>query len=411
MILIWILVSIILFSIIVLVHEFWHFAAARFFWVKVEEFGLWIPPRAKKLFKDKKWTLFSLNWLPIWGFVKLYWENPNFLKNKNDKNALFNKPAWQQSIIILAWVFMNFLLASIIFSILFFTWIKPIGINTKIETDLDLKLIPNYEQAIESWLLIKEDWLILSPVEWSIAEKAGIEEWDVLLKSPYPPLGTFPPREKENFINAEEIIKIIWDNPWNKLIFTIKRNNKTIEIPIIPSPSGGGLGRGKIGSYISPNITLNTDFQYNYWFINSIKYWFKETFNQSLLTVKWLWMLVWNILNPKTPEIREEALSQVRWPIWIVDFISDSLKWWIVFLIIIWAVISINLWVFNLLPIPALDGWRFLFITINGVIEKIFWKKAINENTENIIHVWFFMFLIALSLLIAYNDISTIFFR
>jgi regulator of sigma E protease len=88
--------------------------------------------------------------------------------------------------------------------------------------------------------------------------------------------------------------------------------------------------------------------------------------------------------------------------------ISNSIQWWITFLLVIWAIISINLWVFNLLPIPALDGWRFIFITLNWLIKKIFWRKAINENTESIIHVWFFIFLIALSLLIAYNDISKI---
>jgi regulator of sigma E protease len=75
---------------------------------------------------------------------------------------------------------------------------------------------------------------------------------------------------------------------------------------------------------------------------------------------------------------------------------------------IIAAIISINLWVFNLLPIPALDGWRFIFIFVNGIIEKLFWKKAINALVENFIHVWFFILLIALSILIAYNDIIKI---
>ncbi len=99
MILIWIIVSILIFSIIVLIHELWHFSTARFFKVKVEEFGLGIPPRAKKLWKDKKGTLYSLNWLPLWGFVKLTWETPDNLI-KSEKYNLLNKPYWQQSIII-----------------------------------------------------------------------------------------------------------------------------------------------------------------------------------------------------------------------------------------------------------------------------------------------------------------------
>lgn len=88
----WILTAILIFSVVVIVHEWWHFKSARIFWVKVEEFWLWIPPRAKKLFTDKKWTLFSLNWLPLWGFIKLTWEIPKtFLIYDENKNLLDNE--------------------------------------------------------------------------------------------------------------------------------------------------------------------------------------------------------------------------------------------------------------------------------------------------------------------------------
>jgi regulator of sigma E protease len=437
-------VSIILFSIIVLVHEFWHFIAARKFWVRVEEFGLWIPPRAKKLFKDKKWTLFTLNWLPIGWFVKLTWEMPNTflvydsekklynnedlekdiiawkdiffkswdkiwkhekeeilkkLKENNSDENLMNKPAWQQSIIILAWVFMNFLLASIIFSILFFTWIKPIWINTKIETDLVLKLIPTYEQSIQSWLLIKNKWIVLSPVKWSIAEAAWIKVWDILLSINWIEINT-----------PDYMVEIVSKNAWKKINYNITTENDFWE-KITQGKSLTVWEDWKIWAYISDNIELNREFEYKFSALDSVKYWTSETYNQALLTFKWLWILVKKIFNPATPEERTEAISEVRWPVWIVDFISSSLSAGFIFLLIIWAIISINLWVFNLLPIPALDGWRFLFITINWLIKKIFWRKAISEKTEWIIHVWFFLLLIALSLLIAYNDINTIIFR
>lgn len=446
MIILWIIVSIILFSVIVLIHEFWHFSMARLFNVKVEEFWLWIPPRAKKLFRDKKWTLFTLNWLPIWWFVKLTWEMPNtflvynkkkelynnidlekdikkwkdiFFKSgkkiwKHDKKEilkrikensspenLMNKPAWQQAIIILAWVFMNFLFASIIFSILFFIWVKPIWINSKIETDLSLQLIPTYEQAMESWLLKKGDWLILSPVEWSLAEKSWIIKGDLVYQ-------ILTDDEKINKIKApEDFINIIKSNIWKEIELIIRSTTykqiKTIKIKIPEE--------WKIWSYISENISINRDYEIKYSFLEAIDNWIKETWNQALLTVKWVWILIKKIFRPKNAEERKEAISQVSWPVWIVDFISNSMAAWFIFLIIIWAVISINLWVFNLLPIPALDGWRFLFITINWLIEKLFWKKAINEKTEWIIHVLFFVFLIALSLLIAYNDINKIILR
>jgi len=407
MIFLWIIVAILIFSIIILTHEYGHFKASRIFGVKVEEFWLGIPPKAKKLFTDNKWTNYTLNWLPLWGFVRLKWENISNLKNKKDSDALINKPSWQQSIIILAWVFMNFLLAIIIFSTLFFFWVKPIWINTKIETNLDVKLIPTYSQAVKSWLLIKNPGIILYPVKDSIAEKSWIKEGDILIKAPYLPSGAFPQREKEK-ITTGKIIKIIKESSWKKLIFTIKRNNKIVEIPIIPSPLGGGQGKGQIWSYVWENIKINKDFEYKYWFFESIKYWSLETYNQSILTFKAIWILAKKIFNPETKKERQDAISQMKWPIGMVDFISHSISAWLIFLIILWAIISINLWVFNLLPIPALDWWRFIFIIINSIILFIFWRKALNEKNENIINLIFFIVLIALSLLIAYNDVNHI---
>lgn len=437
MIILWIIVAFLVFTIVVLIHELWHFAAARKFGVRVEEFGLWIPPRAKKLFYDKRWTLFSLNWLPIWGFVKLTWEQINTfniydgnkkiynnydlekdIKNNKDiyyKNAekideltkkeilfkleenkadynLSNKNPFKQAIIILAWVFMNFLLAFFIFFILFMVWIKPIGINSKIDTDLDIKIIPTYENALKDWLIIKDDWIILYPIEWSIAEKAGIFSWSIL----YSINGI-------DVKNPNQIINIIEENKWKNIELSIidnENNNKNIDI-IVPL-------EWKIWAYLSENISINDDYIIKYNFIWAWKQAFIETKNQILLTFKWIWLLIKKIFNPETPKEREEAIESMSWPIWIVNFISNSLSAWFVFIIIIWAIISINLWVFNLLPIPALDWWRFLFITVNSIIKKIFWKKIISEKIEWFIHFWFFVLLIALSLIIAYNDINKI---
>jgi len=397
MIIFWIIVSIVLFSIIVLVHELGHFISARFFWIKVEEFWLWIPPRAKKLFKDKKWTLFTLNWLPIWWFVRLKWENSKELKDKKAKDALINISNYKQSIIILWWVFMNFVLATIIFSILFFVWVKPVWVNTKIETNLNIKIIPTYDQAINNWFLVKNPWIILSPIKWSIAKKVWIKKWDILLSI-----------NEQKIDIIEKTIDIISNNAWKEITFEIISINEKKElnykkIKITPSKDW------KIWSYLSENININKDFKYKYSFISSIKYGILETYNQSILTLKWLTILFRKIFIPKTQNERQEAISQVSGPIWIVDFITNSIKWWFVFLLIIWAIISINLWVFNLLPIPALDWWRFVFIVINWVLKWIFWKKVIKENIEWLIHLWFFMVLIALSFVIMYNDIMKIF--
>lgn len=407
MIFLWILIAIIMFSTIVIIHEFWHFAAARKFWVKVEEFWLWIPPKAKELFTDKKWTKYTLNWLPLWGFVRLKWENPAALEDKDDTEALSNKSYFAQSVIILWWVFMNFLLAIVIFSVLFFIWVKPITINSQIETNLSSKIIPTEIEALESWLLQQWEWVILYPVKDSIVQKAWINEWDILLKINWEKVGS-----------PEEVIKIISEHKNKQLILNTKIDTKCSDTKncVFPDITDFTINitpnlEWKIWSYISPNISINEDFEYKYWVIDSIKYWSIETYTQSVLTIKWLWIIAKSIISPNTPQERTEAISNMKWPIWIWDLIATTFERGVAFMMILAAIISISLWVFNLLPIPALDWWRFLFITINSLISKIFWKKALTQNIENVIHIFFFIVLIALSILIWYNDIINIISR
>lgn len=432
----WIIVAILMFSVIILAHEYGHFKTARIFWVKVYEFWLWIPPRAKKLWKDKKGTIYSLNWLPLGWFVKLAWENihtfkvydedgnlfnnedlekainegkkiyddnweeipvwnveemKSLLAENNSPESLLNKPAWQQAIVILAWVAMNFILAIIVFSILFFVWVKPIWLNTKIETSLPIKLIPTLEQAKESGIFIKKDWIIVFPLTWSLAQISGLQDNDIITK-----------------INSQKISdlklfqKTIKNNASKEIVLEIQRNANKKEIKITPSKEW------KIWAYIWENIELNRNFEYKYGLLDSIKYWTIETYSQSMLTLKALWILSRKIFNPETPKDRQDALASVSGPIWTVDVIAKIVPQGFIVILVIWAIISINLWIFNLLPIPALDWWRFLFLSINWIVLRLFWKKAINERLEAIIHTWFFIFLIWLSIIIAYNDISRI---
>lgn len=454
--LLWLFASITMFSVIILLHELWHFKAARIFWVKVYEFGLWLPPKAKTIFKDKKWTIYTLNWLPLWGFVRLKWERFNtfliFDENKKripssklreilksnkkifnkklieitseqkeiilkefDKNFEKDSLIWlhplKQSIIILAWVFMNFLLAFIIFSILFFTWIKPLWINNKIPTNTKTLLIPTLDQALDLWFLKQNEWILLYPLEKSIAEKSGIQEWDILYEV------------YKACINTE----ILWCKNWQSLYLLEKINspenlinlfekhknkelalylNKNLETNAWWKFIGVKLDENwKIWTYVAPNYVIDTDFKYNFWFFESIKYWATETYNQWTLTIQSLKYLFANIIKPETPQKRTEAINELSWPIWIVGFITKSISYGFSFILLLWAIISINLWVFNLLPIPALDWWRFVILFINSIIEKIFWKKIIWEFFETILHLIFFLALISASFFIAYNDI------
>ena len=102
-----VVVFLIILSVLVLIHELGHFVAAKMFGIRVEEFGLGLPPKALRLFR-KDGTDFTLNWLPIGGFVKLSGEDYSEGDDPLRKDLFFVKPIWQRAIVLTAGVVMNF---------------------------------------------------------------------------------------------------------------------------------------------------------------------------------------------------------------------------------------------------------------------------------------------------------------
>jgi regulator of sigma E protease len=438
MIFLWIFVSLLMFSLIVLIHEYGHYKTAKIFGVQVDEFGLWIPPRAKKLWKNTEWTLFSLNWIPLGGFVKIAGESELYLdyydaagkalsqkklvsllekkdaqifnaKKKIISNAekkyilekissqksgknFYEKNIFQKTLILAVGVIMNFLLAFCIFFFLFLGNMKPLGINTFIPSNTPSLLVPSYEEAIESWLLIMNSGALLYPLENSLASQAGIKEWDILMRINW-----------EDFLDIQDLQKRIWDAANRSLKLEILREEQSIFLEITPN------NEGKIWSYLAANVSLDENFSYHFWSKEALGAALGETYAQIRLTFSALWILMKNIFIPETPEDRETALEQVAGPIGIVEVITLSLPQGFTLLFSLWALISINLWVFNILPIPALDGWRILLLWLRVAIDYIFWKKSISQKIENFLHIYFFLLLIALSVIIAYNDINKLF--
>ncbi len=391
MVFLWILVSLIVFSIIVIIHEYGHYKTAKIFGIHVEEFGLGIPPRAKKLWKNKDGTLFSLNWIPLWGFVKIAGESEISPCKKNGKN-FYEKNIIQKTLVLLAGVIMNFLLAGLIFSLLFMVWVKPIGVNTIIPTQTHSKIIPTLDDALTSWLLQEKKGIILYPLEHSLAQKSGIQPWDILIKI-----------NGQDIEDIQEIQHSISKNKNTPLSLTLERNTEQTDIMLTPN------SEWKIGTYLAPNIVTNEKFVYQYGIGTSIKYGFQEMYIQSRLTLSWVNMLLKKLITPENQDERKQALEQVSGPIGIVSVITQSLGWWISLLCILAALISINLGIFNLLPIPALDGGRIFLLWIRSFIELFIGKTQLTDKIENLTHVLFFLLLIALSVLIAYNDINKIF--
>ncbi|MDP5038977.1 MAG: site-2 protease family protein, partial [Candidatus Gracilibacteria bacterium] len=243
--------------------------------------------------------------------------------------------------------------------------------------------------------------VLLFPTEGSIADLSGIKKGDLLIG-----ISTCDEncdtKNNLDITDSQNLLMFINGLKNKKILLKIKSGEEIKNIELILDKNG------KIGAYLGDNLGKNEDFEYDFGIIESTKYAFLETVNQIRFTFSGIKMLFNKIFFPKDKTERQEAINQVSGPIGVVDFMSKTISQGIIFILIIGALISINLGVFNLLPIPALDGGRFVFIVINGIIKKIFGRNLITNNFESIIHVTFFIILIALSLIIAYNDVIKI---
>jgi regulator of sigma E protease len=175
--LITIIIFILVLSVLVFAHELGHFMTARFFGVKAEEFGFGFPPRAIGWYKNeqKKWrkivgnkeidnptTIYSLNWLPIGGFVKIKGEDG---EGRTEKNSFAAKPIWQRVIILVAGVTMNIVLAWFLFSLGY------------------LMGLPQSTDSLGRGAIVSEAQVMVAQVmPNSIAAQAGLKEGDAILR-------------------------------------------------------------------------------------------------------------------------------------------------------------------------------------------------------------------------------------
>lgn len=138
--------------------------------MKVEEFGIGIPPKARTLGRDSKGTEYTLNWLPIGGFVRIKGEDELEVHGKHP-DAFAAKPYLWRASVLLAGVAFNFLLAFLAFTILFWAGVSPLAVNTRFQTDIETRLVPSFEKAVEIGV-IKASGVELTPIAGSSAERA-----------------------------------------------------------------------------------------------------------------------------------------------------------------------------------------------------------------------------------------------
>lgn len=326
-----IIYAILIFCLLIFVHEFGHFIAAKACGVKVNEFAIGMGPAFFK--RQKGETQYSLRIFPIGGFCAMEGED----EDSEDERAFNNKPAWQRACVLAAGPFMN-LLTAMLLLIVIATWSgQP---TTTVSQVLDDS--PAYEAGIQA------GDEILS------VDGTQIKEWNDLLTA----VGE---------TTADTVsIKVLRDGKEFTIDSRVEYDEES--------------QRNKVG--IAPAVTHNI-----------IKGTVSGVKNTGTMTV-----MMYDIL--KKLVTGKVSVKELSGPVGIVYAVNDSAKAGVIYVIYLSALLSLNLAVMNLLPLPALDGGRLLFL----VIRKITGRRMTDEM-EGKIHFVGIMLLLLLMVYVTWNDI------
>lgn len=337
--------ALLFFGVIIMIHECGHFACAKLFKVKVNEFSLGMGPA---LFKRKKGdTLYAVRLFPIGGYVAMEGEDDA----SEDDRAFNKKPVWQKMIIVVAGALMNLILGFILMVLLLTTSTDLIGTNTIKEF---------YPDAVSSQYGLQAGDRFV--------EIDGHHVWSEL------DLSFLMSRSQDGVFD-----------------FVVERDGEKVTLNDVHFATEQQNG-----------ITL---IQYDFiiigeqpGFLNIVK----NAFTQSASIVRMVWLSVFDLVTGRY------GMSELAGPVGTVDIIADVTAQAVssgslTNLLTIMAFITINVGVANLLPLPALDGGRFLFLAIEAVR-----RKPVNPKYEGYVHAAGLVLLLLLMVVVTYNDIARI---
>ena len=369
-----ILVFIVVLMIIVLVHEFGHFFSAKRFGIRVDEFGFGFPPKIASFKKGE--TEYSLNALPFGGFVRIYGQGMdetevlkgNFTNetqkiDPDSSRSFENKPKWQQAIVLMAGIFANFMLA----------WILIISLYTA-----GTHII--FDDTLPSRYMQDAHLVVAGVSAETPASEAKLQVGDIISNL------YFPDQSKNlSFVTPEKLIDFIQNSGGKPIDFNIIRNGKSMVIEVTPKKQKSNFFIG-----ISPSFEGYIKLP----FFSAII----QGFHSSFAIVKETIVGIGKLF------IGKESLDSISGPVGMVGIVGSALKIGFQYLIVFTALISISLAVINLVPFPALDGGRLLFV----LIEKIKGSR-LNAKFANYANMIGFGILILLMIVITLHDIIKLF--
>lgn len=345
-------------SILVLIHECGHFIAAKLNGVKVEEFGFGLPPRVFG-FKVGE-TLYSLNWLPFGGFVKVFGEEMHEMEGKKlstmeQARSFAHKKPLQKISILVAGVFLNFVLGWLIVSYLFTKGVP----------------VPSHNVVV------------MEVAKGSPAAAADLKKDDIILgfsaedqNLAFTPVST-----------TEEVSKLAQKYAGYDLNMTVKRGTRQFDTSITPRKNPP-KGEGSLG------VAISTYMLKKYTLLEAPFYGLIESAKITGVIGKELGKMVFGLITLHKPK------GDIAGPIGIAKLTSDAAKQGLDPLLQLIGILSLNLAVLNILPFPSLDGGRLAFVLYEWVS-----KRRIKPDIEQKLNFAGFAILIALIILVTINDI------
>ena len=322
--------SIIIFSMVIFIHELGHFLAAKRFGVKVHEFAIGMGPALFK--KQKGETLYSIRAIPMGGYCKMEGED----EASEEDGSFSRKKPYQRFIILFAGAFMNMALGFLI-----------VVLSTSIyQTTIATRYVDSLVPGLG-------------------AEQVGVLSGDKILK--IDDVSVYTPLDFDMEINKKQNVEL-----------TVSRSGErlTLTVPIMEHE-----GRRLIG-FSRKTETKNI--------FNVIKYSYFESFSIVKMTYKGLF----GLFNGET------SIDDMSGPLAIMGTIGEAAKKGLYYVLFIAMLLSLNLGVMNLLPFPALDGGRIMFVLFEMIT-----KKKPKPEIEGYIHLCGFVILIGLMLYVTKNDI------
>ena len=352
-----IIIGLILFVLLVVVHEWGHFISARRNGVEVEEFGLGFPPKAKTITK-KNGTEYTLNWLPLGGFVKLKGEHTSATAKGSFGAASFGK----KTLIIFAGVAMNWLTAAGIFTLL-----ALVGMP---------QLVPGQFQVKSDAHVVRQEVLVGAVEDSSPAKQAGLQSLDKIVMIGNVPISTSDQLKATTTKYRGQTVQISYVRDGEVSTKQVALRSDTQQGALGVAPQDNSVVRSTWSALV---VGIGT------------------TVQLTIATYQGIFHALANLFTGHAGT----ASQSVTGPVGIFLTLKALASQGFVFVLFLIGVISLSLAVFNSLPIPALDGGRWFVMAAYKLM-----KKPLSKETEERIHGTGMALLLLMALLITIVDIK-----